>query len=147
MANPRNQRAPETTQGGAVMRSLAFVLPRVLPSLNQRLRTHWAKAGREQAALAWDVTAAIGGPHWFPRPPFGKARVSVVRNSAGALDPDSLAGHVKPLLDVLCVNSRVHPNGLGIIEDDAPDKCELIVTQHRASRGEGFTAVRIEELA
>ena len=129
------------------MRSLAFVLPVVLPSLNTRLRTHWAKARREQAALAWDVMVAIGGPHWLPRPPFPKARISVVRNSAGALDADNLAASCKPLCDVLCVNSRVHPHGLGIIEDDAPDKCTLIVTQQRTSRGEGFTAVRIEELA
>lgn len=129
------------------MRSLAFVLPRVLPSLNTRLRTHWAKAAHEQAELAWDVMASMGGPHWFPRPPFAKARISVVRHSAGQLDADNLAASCKPLLDVLCVNSRIHPNGLGIIEDDAPAKCELVVTQQRASRGKAFTAVRIEELA
>lgn len=128
-------------------RSIAFVLPMALPSLNVRLRTHWAKASREQAELAWNVMAAMGGPHWIPHPPFAKARVTVVRHSAGSLDPDSLAGHVKPLLDVLCAHSRVHPVGLGVIEDDAPAKCELVVTQQRAARGEAFTAVRVEELA
>lgn len=134
------------------MRSLAFVLPVPLPSLNELKRQQWSRARQkrpdnEQAALAWDVMAAIGGPHWFPLPPFAKARVSVVRHSAGTLDYENLVGACKPLRDVLCVKSRTHPYGLGIIEDDAESKCELIVTQQRASRGEGFTAVRVEELA
>ena len=131
----------------APLRSVAFVLPLALPSLNERQRSHWRELGRQQQRLSQEVMAALGGPHWFPRPPFAKARVTVVRHSAGSLDPDSLYGCNKPLLDVLCRPSKIHPCGLGIIEDDAPSKCELVVSQQKSSRGDQFTAVRVEELA
>lgn len=127
-------------------RSVAFVLPRVLPSLNVMLNQHWAKRLREKTTLAHEVMAAMSGSRHFPRPPFAKARITIVRHGPNALDIDGLYGSCKPLLDVLCVSSKVHPTGLGIIEDDAPSKCELIVTQQHASRGEAFTVVRVEEL-
>lgn len=129
------------------MRSVAFVLPLVLPSLNERQRTHFRELSRQQRDLSQEVMVALGGPRHYPRPPFDVARVTIIRHSAGCLDPDSLVGHVKPLLDVLCVNSRIHPCGLGIIEDDTPARCHLVVSQQRATRKEQFTAVMVEELA
>jgi hypothetical protein len=129
------------------VRSVAFVIPMVLPSLNEMLRLHWAERKRRQEKLAQEVMVALSGPRHFPRPPFANAKVTVVRHSAGALDADNLTASCKPLCDVLCVNSPTHPSGLGIIEDDAPGKCELHVMQQRAGRGAGFTAVRVDELA
>lgn len=129
------------------MRSVAFTLPFVLPSLNTMLRTHWSKRQKHQEWLSQEVMVGLGGPRHFPRPPFSVARVTVVRGSAGALDTDGCYASVKPLLDVLCVNSRTHPVGLGIIEDDTPARCHLVVSQQHAARKEQFTAVRVEELA
>lgn len=129
------------------MRSMAFVLPIALPSLNKTISQHWSRRGKQREYLLLEVIGAIGGTRHLPRPPFAKARISICRHSSGTLDSDNLAGAHKGLVDLLCVRSRVHPLGLGIIEDDAPSKCELVLTQQKASRGEAFTAVRVEELA
>lgn len=130
------------------MRSIAFTLPFALPSLNQVLsQRHWASRKDSRNDMIKQVLAAMGGSHWIPRPPFAKARVIVTRHSAGVLDDENLYGSAKRLRDVLCLHSKTHPGGLGIIEDDAPSKCELVVTQQKASRKEGFTVVRVEEIA
>lgn len=127
-------------------RPIRFTLPFALSSLNVRQRTHWAELSRERKSLAQEVMAAIGGPRYFPRPPFDRARVTVVRCSAGQLDPDALVGCVKPLLDVLCMASPTHPGSLGIIEDDNPRQCELVVKQSPAERGDGATVVLVEHV-
>jgi hypothetical protein len=125
---------------------IEFYLPTPLPSLNSRQRRHWAQLSREQERLGWEVLAAIGGSRYLPRPPYERARVEIVRRSSGQLDTDGLWGSTKPLLDVLCIASKRHPRSLGIITDDDPVHCELVVTQERCERGKGSTFVRITPL-
>ena len=95
-----------------------------------------------------EVIAAIGGPAHFPRPPFARCRLSVVRRGKKLLDQDNLVSSTKMLCDALCMASKRHPKGLGIIEDDNPDKCEIVVTQVKAT-GKPMnlmTTVMVEEL-
>ena len=130
----------------ARLRELAFTLPLLLPSLNVSLRQHWGERERFQKSLNLEVLAAIGGPRYLPRPPFERARITVVRVSTGQLDPDNLAGSFKALGDVLKAQSGRNPLGLGIIVEDTPNRIELVVTQTRAVAGNPQTLVRIEEL-
>lgn len=125
---------------------IEFALPFPLESLNQRDRKHWAQRSRDKTSLSQEIMAAIGGPRHFPRPAWQRARVTVVRCSAGRLDEDNLVASVKNLLDCLCPSSPTHPTGLGIIEDDSTRHLELIVRQSSAKVGAGSTAVRIERL-
>ena len=128
-------------------REVSFVLPFLLPSLNVRDRQHWAERHRQQVMLQQEVMVAVGGPRHYPRPPFARARVTVVRISTGQTDPDNLAASTKGLLDVLKARSERNPLGLGIIVDDNPARLELVVRQqHAPSLKEQATAVRIEEL-
>lgn len=129
------------------MPEIAFTLPFATQSLNTRQRKHWAQLSREQHQMSQEIMAAIGGPRYFPRPPWERVKVTVVRCSAGRLDPDGLYGSVKPLLDALCVSSRRHPSGLSIIQDDNADLLTLEVKQSPAAPGAGSTVVRIEQLA
>lgn len=129
------------------LRSIAFVLPFALPSLNVRDRQHWSKRSKIKDQTGLEILAAIGGPRYLPRPPFAYCRIHVVRYSSGMLDTDNAYASCKGLLDALCVSSRTHPTGIGFIVDDNPRVCELKVTQESAAQGAGMTAVRIEELA
>ena len=126
---------------------IEFYLPTPLPSLNVRQRKHWAQLRREQERLGWEVLAAIGGSRYLPRPPYGRARVEIVRRSIRLLDTDNSWASAKPLVDVLCIASKRHPRALGIITDDDPAHCELVVTQERCERGKGSTFVRITPLS
>jgi hypothetical protein len=125
---------------------IEFTLPFALESLNVRDRKHWAERSRYKKNMSLEVMAALGGPRYFPIPPFKKVRVTVVRCSAGRLDKDNAVASVKSLLDVLCANSDRHPTGLGIIEDDSDDLLDLVVKQSSARVGHGSTIVRIEPL-
>lgn len=127
-------------------RELAFVLPFALPSLNVRDRRHRYQHGSDKKQMNLEVLAAIGGSRYLPRPPFNKCRVTVVRCSSQRLDPDGLGAVCKNLLDVLCLQSLVHPSGLGIIVDDNPKLLTLVVEQSTAAPGKGSTAVRVESL-
>ena len=123
------------------MRKIEFVLPFALKSLNKRQRLHWSTLSRERKLLAQEVMAALGGPRYYPRPPIRRVRLTVRRSSYRLLDTVNLWGSAKDLEDVLCVKSATHPAGLGIIEDDDQDHCELIVKQER---GKPQTRVTIE---
>jgi hypothetical protein len=127
------------------LRVVAFTLPFALPSLNQTLRTHWAKRGRQRDKLAWEIMAQLGGPAHFPRPMFERCRVTVTRHGTKLLDHDNLAGSCKLLVDSLCAPSKRHPMGLGIIVDDTPERCELIAKQDKRTNAPA-TIVLVEEL-
>lgn len=124
--------------------TIIFTLPFATESLNVRDRKHWSQRSRDKRDMSQEVMIAMGGPRHFPRPPLGRVKVTVVRCSAGRLDADNLAASVKGLLDSLCVKSRLHPAGLGIITDDGPDYLTLDVRQSSAAPGDGSTIVRIE---
>lgn len=124
-------------------RVIRFSLPLLLPSLNESLNQHWAKRRAFKGDLAWLVWAALPRVAKVTPLPFPKARVTVTRCSSGkAMDDDNLAGSVKPLLDVLKVNKA----GFGIITDDNPECCELIVKQLKVRQREQCTEVVIEEV-
>lgn len=129
------------------MNEIAFSLPFALESLNVRDRkSHWQRS-RGKRDLSLEVLAAIGGSRYLPRPPFERARITIVRCSSQRLDPDGLPAVAKNLLDVLCVKSNIHPTGLGVIVDDSPRHIELTVTQSTAPPSHGSTLVRIEKLS
>lgn len=128
------------------MREVVFVLPFALPSLNVRDRQHWTVRSQQTEQISQEVMAALGGPAHYPRPPFDRAHVHVVRQSSGELDTDNLYASCKPLLDALCVRSKAHPLGLGIIVDDNPRHCELTASQSWQPKGNAATIVRVEEL-
>jgi hypothetical protein len=129
-----------------LVRTITFTLPFCLPSLNVRDRQHWSERHRQTVALNQEVMVAIGGPRHYPRPPFDRARVTVLRISAGELDPDNLVASLKSLLDVLKLRTERNPLGLSFIRGDEPGRCELVAKQQRGARKEGATVVRIEEL-
>jgi hypothetical protein len=148
--SPRFDLAAQIDRLGADMegkpREIAFTIPYALDSLNIRDRKHFGQKHRDQDRLKMEVIAALGGTRYLPRPPFARARVTVVRCSAGQPDADNAVASVKPLLDVLCVASGVHRHGVGIIEDDSPRHIDLVVKQSDARRGEAMTLVRVIEL-
>lgn len=125
---------------------LRFELPVALPSLNIRDRQHWAHRHKASDDLWWLVVEGLRTQRFDPGLPLKRARMTVTRYSAGMLDADNAVAACKSLLDILCVKSRVHPNGLSIITDDDPAHCELVVKQERAPRGKQKTGVVIEEL-
>lgn len=126
--------------------TLEFILPFALESLNVRDRKHWSKRSKDKHAMSMEVMAAIGGPRHFPRPPWERVRVTVVRCSSGRLDKDNLWASAKQLLDSLCVASPRHPGGLSIIVDDSDDRLDLVMKQSSAAPGKGSTIVRIERI-
>lgn len=121
---------------------LSFTLPFALKGLNARQRMHWAARKRERDDMKNQVIAAIGGTRYLPfkHMPIEFATIDVCRYSWKPLDPDNLRATVKPLLDVLCVQSATHPCGLNIIADD--DEKHLAVTW-RQERGKPATTVTI----
>lgn len=127
-------------------RVVDFTLPFCLPSLNRALRVHWSERHRQMVALNQEIMVAVGGPHWYPRPPFARARVTAVRISAGELDTDNLFASCKQILDILKLRTERNPLGLSFIVGDEPSRCELVAKQQRGARKEGATVVRIEEL-
>ena len=100
---------------------ITFTLPFAMPSLNVAFRTHWAKRAKDTGALRLQIMAAIGGPRHFPAEPWRRAHVTIERRGRRLLDADNLAGSCKSIVDCLCVQSRTHPTGLGIVVDDRPE--------------------------
>lgn len=128
------------------MRTVSFTLPYATTGLNVRDRTHWAKRRAQKAKMALEILALLGGPAHFPRPPFAKARLTIVRHSAGTLDLDNLYAAAKGIADILCVKSKRHPFSLSVMLDDAPAYCDLVVSQAPAKRRHAFTTVHVEEI-
>lgn len=140
-------------------RVIRFSLAAPTPLLNVTLRQHWQKRRRSDQGLAWAVKVAImAGKQAIPPEPFQRARVTIIRRSTGTPDRDGLIGGVKGLVDCLLHPGPVrmvkgkpralHPNGLGIVQDDDPACMELVVRAERVrSKAEIGTSVTIEELA
>lgn len=136
-------------------RVLSFELDRPTPLLNRTLRQHWSGRMRDQRALAWAIRVALQGQQ-LPAQPFRRARVTIVRRSAGTPDHDGLLGGVKSLVDCLLDPGPVtirngkarclHPTGLGIVQDDSPACMTLVVQAERVPKDRQGTSVTIEEL-
>lgn len=129
------------------MTVIEFALPFATESLNVRDRKNRWQRHRDKRNMSMEVMAAIGGPRHFPRPPWQRVKITVVRCSSGTLDTDNLYASVKSLIDVLCLRSERHADNLGIITDDKPDLLTLEVKQSIAAPGHGSTLVRIEKIS
>lgn len=87
------------------------------PTLNVWQRMHWAQRRRLTERFAWLLVQGNGGTR--PPAPYKRCTVWVVRYSPSVEpDWDNLYGGLKPLLDCLVPCSKLHPFGLGYIEDD-----------------------------
>ena len=127
-------------------RRVTFSLPFVLDGINARLRTHWAARSAADGLLAQEIMAALGGPRYYPRPPFRRAKIEILRIGKKLLDPDGLAVCHKPLIDALCERCDRHPTGLGIIEDDSARHVVLDVKQMVSIAVPIGTCVTVTEL-
>ena len=88
-----------------------------LPSLNEMLRTHWAKRLRAKNAMSWEM--ATSGQ---PRPEGERCRVGiVVYQKTRRFDEDNLHGACKPVIDALRES--------GYIYRDSPKWLELEIRQ------------------
>lgn len=103
------------------------------PSLNKTQRSHWSKL-RKIKKRAMDLlhvhAMAAGGVPKFVGP-VCVWLYRVVGYRGKLMDQDNLTGSVKPLIDAM----RAHKpdsrqGGIGIIEDDDPDKLTLHVEQY-----------------
>ncbi len=140
------------------LRVIRFDLPEPTPLLNVTLRQHWQKRRQAGKGIAWEVKVAMAkAKQPIPPEPFQRARVTIIRRSVGTPDRDGLVGGVKALVDCLLHPGPVrmvkgkprclHPNGLGIVQDDGPDRLELVVKAERVrSKADIGTSVTIEEL-
>lgn len=132
------------------MRVIRFTLPEPTPLLNVMLRKHYRVRTESKRKTARLIAATIPGQ--IPPEPFQKARVTIRRYSSGVPDRDNLVGSVKDLCDCLTTpslmkNGKVRNKfGLGLIVDDAPAHCELVVLGVKCRRAEQRTEVVVEEI-
>ncbi|CAH2606211.1 conserved protein of unknown function (plasmid) [Rhodovastum atsumiense] len=128
----------------------------VTPSLNVAMRRHWATRGEKKCSLAGRIALQLIGKR--PAKPFARARLTIERYSTGSPDEENLWGGTKDLVDCLLepgvpyfANGKPivrHPNGLGIIADDAPQVLQRKLVPVRVRRGgDQKTVLLIEELA
>ena len=92
------------------------------------------------------VLSALKGGR--PAAPIQRARLVIIRHSAGFLDWDNALGGLKPLLDCLVSASKRNPDGLGLIADDNPIAMPEppYMRQQTCRRGQGHTECYIYEL-
>jgi len=92
------------------------------------------------------VLSALKGVR--PAAPIRRARLVIIRHSAGFLDWDNALGGLKPLLDCLVSASKRNPDGLGLVENDDPVAMPYppFMRQEKCRRGHGHTECFIYEL-
>lgn len=117
-----------------------FTLPIRLVTLNVLMRMHWRTRTKHLREIAWYVLAAAKPP----AKPFAKAHIVIERESTQEPDPDGLRSCAKGLLDVLQPVSKIHPCGLGFIENDSSD-CISLDVRHIKGKG-ATTRVMIREV-
>jgi len=126
-----------------------MVIPDFWPvGLNKTLHAHWAIVCKHKrnAQFQLMVYALEAGNPTFE----GKCRVTITRRwgkGQRAMDDDNLWGSVKALVDGLRPpkgRGRHKQGGMGIITDDNPKHCKLIVQQHKSEDGTLSTHILIE---
>ncbi|GAA4475528.1 RusA family crossover junction endodeoxyribonuclease [Gluconacetobacter asukensis] len=133
------------------MREITFTLARPTPVLNVLMRQNRWDRARNKRALGREIAAALGGR--LPAQPFERARVTVTRFSVGVPDTDNAVGGLKDTLDVLTTpwvtpkGQRRNKFGIGLIRDDDPSRCEVVVQCVKCRAAEQRTEVVIEEIA
>ena len=131
-------------------RSVLFTLPEPTPLLNVLMRKHYRVRSQNKRRTAAAIAAEIAGKK--PPGPFLKARVTITRYSCGVPDDDGLKGGVKDLLDCLTTPKLLaggkikNKFGVGLIVDDSPQHCLLVVNGVKCKRAEQRTEVLVEEV-
>jgi len=107
---------------------------------------HFRAYQKERQGWRLMVLSALKGVR--PAAPIQRARLVIIRHSAGYLDWDNALGGLKPLLDCLVTASKRNPDGLGLIADDNPIAMPEppYMRQQKCRRGEGHTECFIYEL-
>ena len=117
---------------------MRLVLNKVTPSLNETDRWHWAVKRRHRNEWAALLLGQIRRQGLTKAK--GKRRVTITRVCrGGGLDMDNCIGGVKMLLDEI--------KTFGLVIDDRPEFCELIVLQEKPQTGlANHTVVVLEDL-
>ncbi len=76
-----------------------WVFDRVPVTLNQLLRDHWAKRGRDLESWKYHVLSVAGKRHKLSKRSRVQLKITIYR--ARLQDPDNAVGSVKPLVDAL----------------------------------------------
>ena len=109
----------------------SVVLPIDMPSLNAYMRWHFRKQKKWREQLEQYIYA-LGSPlAKFQKP----VNVTIVRQYGyrkRAYDTDNLYAAVKPILDVLKEPRGRSRYGLGVILEDNPMYCSLMVSQEKS---------------
>lgn len=111
-----------------------IVLPKPTRTLNVLLNQHrWARTAdkREWDKLLAEVVAKR-------EPKQQRMWIEIDRYASRVADNDNLAGGAKPLMDAI----RRH----GLIYDDSPQWIEAHYAQHKSTRLEAHTVVRLKEI-
>ena len=119
-----------------------------IPLQNEWDSWHWSKQRKYKRELAFRLRYSHeAGVPAFWRRHYSAVRIHVVRHSGarGGPLPDVDAVSTKALLDVLQVpRGRLHPYGLGVIENDSRDVIRELVVD--VARGEPRTVIEIEPI-
>lgn len=106
------------------------IIGEVTPGLNVMLRRHFQARVRDKRDWSARIlhAARVAGHHMDSIKATGKRRVTIERHERGqGLDPDGLYGGAKDLLDSIVKH--------GLLIDDKPKFCELVMTQHALPKG------------
>jgi len=126
---------------------IRFVLPFATIRPNVWIRMHFSKRRKHLLEMQTAVWLALT-PAWIAAHracPIHQCEISIQRFQCGSmLDPDSLNGCAKALLDVLVVPTRSNPHGLSVITNDSADLLRLLPVEGvKCRRGQARTEVTI----
>lgn len=118
------------------------IIGKVTPGLNTTLRRHPQARKRDRAEWSALLLYAMRRNGLTPDAckATGKRRVTIERYERGqGLDPDGLYGGAKDLLDSIVQH--------GLLIDDKPKFCELVITQHKPlSEAKKHLVITLEDL-
>jgi len=118
------------------MKEYTFTIPRITPSLNKMLRTHWAELRKLKHTWGGEVQAATFDHDIPPAKTLEFRRMKIVSYRTSLLDPDNLYGGVKILVDRLVEQ--------GFLYDDRQSCLDLEVSQVKVKkRSEQRTEITI----
>lgn len=121
---------------------IIFEIPEATPTLNVWQRMHFRAKRRLMERYRMLILETLGRHR--PRQPIERCVVRIERYSPKLPDWDNLYGGLKPVGDVLVVQSERNPLGLGLILDDSPKVIiELIAKPMPCKQREQKTVVSI----
>jgi len=103
-----------------------FVIPRLTPTNNVLLRTHWRERKRLVEEWFWELKMATQALE-IPRPAFGESRrLALISRRCQLADEDNFRGGLKPLLDAMTAAE--------LLFDDGPKFLRLQAAQVKVRR-------------